>query len=125
MDIVVIDEVQFGAVLVENGDRAVEARTGAGGHHIKNQRLARVGMEAEHVVVIVVHHAVDHHWQRDLLCVLEIVIRLDLSLARQRPHVEHTDMRAARGAQPVVVQSDGNLGPYGNPRFHRKKIGGE
>ena len=53
VDVVVVDEVQLGAVLVENGDRAVEARTGAGRHHIENQRLARFGMEAEHVVVIV------------------------------------------------------------------------
>ena len=60
-------------------------RSGARRQQIKDQRLAGLRVEAEHIVIVVLDHAVDHHRQRDLLRVRQIVVRLEFTLSGSDP----------------------------------------
>ena len=122
MDIVIINEIQLSAMLVQNCNRAVKTRAGARGHHVEDQGFAGVSMEAEHVIIVGFDYAVDHHRQRDCLCVLEVVVRFDLVQPRQRTHVEDTYVRAARRAHAIIMQPHRHFGSYGNTGFDREVV---
>src|SRR5439155_25579786 len=111
VDVVVVDEVQLCAALVQNGERAVKAGAGTGRHDIENQRLPRLGVKAEHIVIVRLDHTVDHRRQPNRLCMLEVIVRLHLALARERPYVKHAHVRAARSAQAVSWRPTGAFGP--------------
>jgi len=79
-------------------------------------------MEAEHVVVIRLHHAIDHHRQGDGLSMLEVIVGLGFVLVRKRSHVENANVRAARSPQPVVMQADRHLRADRNASLDREEI---
>jgi len=123
LDVGVVDEIEFGTVLVENGERAVETRAGPRGVEVKDNRLTGVRVEAKDVVVVDVEHAIDHGWQLDGLGVLQIVVRFGVVHAGKRTDLKHTHVRAHRRSQAEIVQADRHVRTDCDMDLHEKEVG--